>query len=170
MTNLGATGWYVVRTHARQEVKAAVNLERQGYRTYLPRYLRRRQHARRVEIIPAPLFTCYLFVAIDIASQRWRSIQSTYGVVQLVCNGANPALVPPAIVADFRNRENEQGFVQLAQRGLTKGEQVRVVEGVFSPGLGLFEGMTDNERVTVLLDLLGRKVRISMEQTAVAAL
>jgi transcriptional antiterminator RfaH len=167
--DIGAGNWYIVRTHARAEVKAAVNLERQGFATYLPRYLKRRRHARRVEIVPAPLFPRYLFVAIDVATQRWRSIQSTFGVAQLVCNGEDPSAVSAAVVDELRRREDEQGFVQLARRGFAHGEKVRVVEGVFSACLGLFEGMTDNERVTILLDLLGRKVRVVMDLDAVAA-
>ena len=35
-----------------------------------------------------------------------------------------------------------------------------MLDGVFSSWIGLFEGMTDEERVTVLLELLGRKVRV----------
>ena len=169
MSDPCAGNWYIVRTHARAEVKAALNLERQGFATYLPRYLKRRRHARRVEIVPAPLFPRYLFVAIDIAGQRWRSIQSTFGVAQLVCNGDDPSAVSAAIVEELRQREDEKGFIQFARRGFARGEKIRVVEGVFSACLGLFEGMTDHERVTVLLDLLGRKVRVVMDRDAVAA-
>lgn len=169
MIELAGKSWYIVRTHARAENKAALNLERQGFPTYLPRYLKRRRHARRVEIVPAPLFPRYLFVAIDVASQRWRSIQSTFGVAQLVCNGDDPSAVSAAIVDELRKREDEKGYVQLTRRGFARGEKIRVVEGVFSACLGLFEGMTDNERVTVLLDLLGRKVRVIMDRDAVAA-
>ena len=169
MTDLAARSWYIVRTHARAEAKAALNLERQGFSIYLPRYLKRRRHARRIEIVPAPLFPRYLFVAIDIASQRWRSIQSTFGVAQLVCNGEDPSAVSAAIVDELKKREDDKGYIQLTRRGFAHGEKVRVVEGVFSACLGLFEGMTDNERVTVLLDLLGRKVRVIMDLDAVAA-
>lgn len=169
MIDLGTKSWFIVRTHARNEIRAALNLERQGFPTYLPRYMKRRRHARRVENVPAPLFPCYLFVAIDIASQPWRSIQSTFGVAQLVCNGDTPAAVPGAAVDELRQREDAKGFVQLARRGFARGQSIRVVEGLFSACLGLFEGMTDNERVTILLDLLGRKVRVDMDLDAVAA-
>ena len=64
-----------------------------GFETYLPRYEKRRRHARRVETVAAPLFPRYLFVAIDLASQRWRSIHSTIGVSRLVCNGEDPAVL-----------------------------------------------------------------------------
>ena len=36
-------------------------------------------------------------------------------------------------------------------------------DGAFQQCLGLYEGMTSNERVTVLLELLGRKVRVSLD-------
>ena len=65
--------WYVVQTQAHAETKACWHLARQGFETYLPRYLKRRRHARRVEMVQAPLFPRYLFVVIDIATQRWRS-------------------------------------------------------------------------------------------------
>jgi transcriptional antiterminator RfaH len=69
--------WYVVQTHANAEAKAYTHLEKQGFQAYLPRFLKRRRHARRVETVPAPLFPCYLFVTIDVATQRGRSIHST---------------------------------------------------------------------------------------------
>ena len=48
------------------------------------------------------------------------------------------------------------------------GESVRVVDGVFSPCLGLFEGMLDRERVVVLLELLGRRFAWPMDEDALA--
>lgn len=83
MSDVIGQRWYVVQTKVNCEAKAAENLRRQGYETYLPRYLKRRRHARRVDLTAKPLFPCYMFVAIDVAMQRWRSIQSTFGVSRL---------------------------------------------------------------------------------------
>ncbi len=162
--------WYVVHTHPHAETKAASHLERQGYSTYLPRYLKRRRHARRVEIVPAPLFPRYLFVAIDMLTQRWRSIQSTVGVSQLVCRGDEPAALPAVVIDELQGRHNAAGFVELdLGPRFAPGEKIRVVEGAFAACLGLFEGMADRERVAILLDLLGRKVRVVLDGDAIAA-
>src|SRR5262249_31405021 len=111
-----------------------------------------------------------LFVAFDKATQRWRSIQSTLGVAQLICHGEEPATVGADIVDALRAREDERGFIRLVQaRTFAPGDRVRIVEGVFAAALGLFESMTDKERVTILLDLLGRKVRVVLDVEAVAA-
>lgn len=162
--------WYVVQTQINAESKAARNLVRQGFEIYLPRYLKRRSHARKVEKIAAPLFPRYLFVRIDVATQRWRSIQSTFGVSRLVLNGCDPAPVAQQVLSLLRAREDESGYVRLDQRPkFALGEKVRVMAGVFADNLGLFDGLADRDRIAILLDLLGRKVRVSIEADMVAA-
>lgn len=170
MTALVSRRWYVVQTHANAETKAAMHLQRQGFETYLPRYLKRRRHARRTETVAAPLFPRYLFVAFDASRQRWRSIQSTFGVTNLVCTGEDPATLPNEVVEKIRHREDEHGFIRLEMAPqFAPGDKIRVVDGVFSLCSGLFEGMTDRERVTILLELLGRKVRVVLDMDSVAA-
>ena len=161
--------WFVAQTHAHAEHKAAEHLARQGYLTYLPRYRKRRRHARRVDEVAAPLFPRYLFIA-DAAAQRWRAIQSTIGISRLVCSGDAPAAVGSDVVDALRAREDERGFVRLdIGPRFRQGDSVRVVDGAFAACLGLFESMTDGERVAILLDLLGRKVRVVLNADFVAA-
>ena len=104
--------WFVAHTQPNAEAKAVANLNRQGFEAYFPRYLKRRRHARKVDTVAAPLFPRYVFVAVDISAQRWRSIYSTVGVARLVCNGDEPAAVPDAVVAVLRERE-DNGFIKL---------------------------------------------------------
>lgn len=170
MTAETAARWYVVHTHPHAEDKARFHLDRQGFQTYLPRYLKRRRHARRVEVVASPFFPRYLFVAVDIATQRWRSVQSTIGVSRLVCNGEDPATVPDRIIAQIKQNEDERGFIRIDQRPrFSRGDKIRVLEGAFSDCFGLFEGATSEERVAILLDLLGRKVRVFLETNIIAA-
>ena len=105
-----------MRTQPRAESKARAHLGRQGFETYLPRYFKKRRHARRVETVQAPLFPSYLFVAIDREKQRWRSISSTVGVSHLVCNGEEPAPVPDYVIDALRDREDETGLIRLPVR------------------------------------------------------
>lgn len=162
--------WYVVQTHVNAEAKAAANLERQGFLVYLPRYLKRRSHARKIDTVARPLFPRYLFVAIDVATQRWRSIQSTLGVSRLVCWSGEPASVDNGVINALKKREDEAGFIKLVRRfGFTPGDKVRIVEGAFVDNFALVDGISDRERVAVLLDLLGRKVRVFVEADLIAA-
>jgi len=161
--------WYVVQTRVNAETRAACNLARQGFEVYLPRYLKRRSHARKVENVPVPLFPRYMFVWIDTATHRWRAVQSTFGVSNLIFNGADPAQLPREVVNCLKAREDGCGYVQLDQRPkIALGAKVRVLTGVFAENLGLFDGMADRDRVAVLLDLLGRKVRVTLDAGIVA--
>jgi transcriptional antiterminator RfaH len=162
--------WFVAHTQPHAEAKATSHLNRQGFEIYFPRYLKRRRHARRIETVAAPLFPRYLFVAVDIAAQRWRSIYSTIGVARLVCNGDQPTAVPDGIVEALKCREDANGFIKLDYRPpFRPGDKVRVLDGAFSSCLGLFESMAERERIAILLDLLGRKVRVVLDADLVAA-
>jgi transcriptional antiterminator RfaH len=162
--------WYVVHTHPHAEAKATAHLSRQDFDIYFPCYVKRRRHARRIETVTAPLFPRYLFVAIDLNAQRWRSICSTVGVSRLVGNGEDPSPVPVGIVEALKNREDANGIIKLDCRPrFHVGDKIRVLDGAFSSCLGLFEGMAERERIAILLDLLGRKVRVILDADLVAA-
>jgi transcriptional antiterminator RfaH len=162
--------WYVVQTQPHAEWRAAQNLARQGFGSYLPRYLKRRRHARRIDMVARPLFPSYLFVAVDMTTQRWRVISSTFGISRLVCNGDEPAAVSDQVIMQMRSRENSDGLIQLNTGSrFAPGDSIRITDGVFSACLGLYEGMADHQRIAVLLDMLGRKVRVTIDGDAVAA-
>lgn len=162
--------WYVVQTQVNCEAKAAQHLVRQGFEVYLPRYLKRRRHARKVDFTAKPLFPRYMFVAIDMATQRWRSIQSTFGVSRLVSNGDDPATVPEGVVHALKAREDDKGFIRMDFRPVfAPGDKVRVLAGAFMDSSGMFNGMADRDRVSILLDMLGRKVRVLLDTDMVAA-
>ena len=151
--------WYVVFTHPHGEETASRHLERQGFATYLPRRWTLRRHARRQERVARPLFPRYLFVALDVCTQRWRSVHSTVGVSRLVCRGDAPAPVPEGVVEQLIEQQDELGCIRFAPR-FRRGDRVRILDGAFADLLGLYEEMTDTQRVTLLLDLLGRQVRV----------
>ena len=159
--------WYVVQTHAMAEEKAAFNLKRQGYGVYLPRYLKKRSHARRIDWVERPLFPCYLFVKLDVEATQWQAIRSTIGVSHFICLGEQPAPVPEGIV---EVREDENGLVGLSLGVLfEKGQEVEIKNGPMAEISAIFDCVDDKDRVYVLMDLLGRQVRVRVPLEAVQA-
>lgn len=163
--------WYAVRTQTNAEARAVAHLGNQGFAVYLPRYRKQRRHARRVETVLRPVFPGYVFVRLDIERQAWRAINGTFGVIGLVQFGMTPAPVPGGIVEALQAREDDAGAVQLAPEGLRAGECVRVREGAFEDCIGVLADVSDAQRVVLLLDLLGRevRVRVPMENLARAS-
>ena len=161
--------WYVVHTQPRGEETARRHLTRQGFNAFLPQYLKRRRHARRTDWIRAPLFPRYLFVAMDIAMTRWRAISSTVGVSHLVCHGERPAQVPEGIVEEIQGCLGADGLVAVEPEiPFRKGDVVRVTAGALVDQTGLFECTSDADRVILLLDLLGRQVKVKLPLDTVA--
>jgi transcriptional antiterminator RfaH len=168
MDELGSR-WYVAQTRPHAENKASAHLLRQGFGVYLPRYKKQRHHARRLETVVVPLFPGYLFVAVDMAAQRWQAIQSTIGVARLVRDGERPAPAPQQVIDTLKANEDEDGFIRLKPRRFTPGDKIRIISGAFDDCLGLYEGMSGERRVAILLELLGRKVRVVLGAEVIEA-
>jgi transcriptional antiterminator RfaH len=161
--------WFVVRTQPNGEFKALAHIMRQGFDAYLPRYLKRRRHARKTDTVQKPLFPGYLFVGMDPEHARWRALNSTIGVSELICHSGVPAPVPDQIIGDIRRHEDESGYVVLGERaGLKPGDKVRITDGTMADQVGIFDAPSDQHRAFLLLELLGRQVRVKMPLTALA--
>ncbi len=160
--------WYAVYTRPHAETKALDHLLRQGYCAYLPRFRTQITHARRRQVVLRPLFPRYLFAGVGGGTMRWHPIRSTFGVTDLVRAGDEPATVPSEVVEAIREREQAGGFDRLGlQRSLRLGELVRVTAGALEDLVGRLVELRDQDRVVVLLELLGRAVRVQLRAEAV---
>ncbi len=164
-----AAQWYVVQTRPHAELEAQGHLRRQGFTTYLPKLIKPRRHARRVDMVSRPLFPRYLFVLVDTANQRWRAVRSTVGVIALVGGKDGPTPLRHGIVEALREQEGADGFFHAWTASFSPGAAIRVMDGIFASCLGFFEAMSDGQRVSVLLDLLGRQVRVVLDARSVTA-
>jgi transcriptional antiterminator RfaH len=160
--------WYAVHTRPQSEMRAFENLLRQGYQAYLPRYRTQISHARRLQTVLRPLFPRYLFAGIDRTTMRWRPVLSTIGVSDVVRTGDEPAPLPDGFIERMRQQEADGAFDALVRQRLPRlGDLVRVTAGAFEDMIGRLVELRDQDRVVVLLELLGRTVRTEVETMAV---
>lgn len=141
------------------------HLERQGYACFLPKFRETLiEDGRRISR-SGVLFSRYVFVLII---DRWHSIMGTIGVSALIKNGERPAIVPEEFILDLRARADGEGFIDLSAplNVRKRGDAVTVISGPFYGFHGIYEARTKEQREQVLLDLLGRKVRVEVDQTA----
>jgi len=161
MTVTPSAQWCVANTRVNAEFTAAAQLQRQGFVAYLPVYKKLRIHARRKEWVTRPLFPRYLFVGITENNQRWQAIKSTIGVSHLVSFNGRPAPVSDDLIASLRAREDDAGMVTLGIASqFKKGEAVKFHTGALCDQAGIFECVDDKDRVVVLLELLGRTIKV----------
>lgn len=164
------TYWCAVNTQVNAEDKAVFHLMRQGFSVLLPKHLKRRAHARKIEWVPRPLFPGYLFVEIDLESSPWRAIRSTVGIFDVIRFGDKPAPVPKQVINEIKARQDADGLVKMREgKRFKSGDPVRVLQGAIGEVEALFDSVDDQNRVTVLLSFLGRQVRAQVSKNAVFA-
>lgn len=155
--------WYVVHTLPKQEEIAFQNLQNQKFEAFLPRFHRTRRHARKVDVVIAPLFPRYLFVAFDIEKDRFLTINSTRGVQYLLRQEGMPAVVPVGVVESLQESADIEDLVPLSSLELfTKGAKLEVLSGPLQGYTGVFEKMSDADRVELLLTMMGRNVKVAV--------
>lgn len=161
--------WYVVHTKPRGETLAEVNLQRQAFETYLPWYKRVAKHRGTWKEIVEPLFPRYLFLRIDPTQQTVAPIRSTLGVTTLVTFGHRLMPVPDAVIDTLReNADAQTGAIAAPKHDLRKGQAVAITAGPFEGLEGIFDASSGEERVAILLNVLGKATRVVMARSNVA--
>jgi Transcription termination factor nusG len=94
--------WACAQLQPQRERLALHCLTLAGYTVYRPLLRQHRvSRGRKIETRP-PLFPGYCFVLVEL---QWHTARWAPGVTRLVLDGAAPARVPDAVIAEIRSRE-----------------------------------------------------------------
>ena len=159
--------WYLVQLKPNGHRLAKANLERQGFKTFLPQQNVTTRSAHKFVDRHVPLFPGYMFVELDTAQNAWRKVNSTLGVARIVSLGGTPTPVPSAIINEFISRCDDDGILR-PTLGLEVGQDVQVLRGPFANFVAKVEEISPDQRVWILIDLLGQSSRISVTKDAIA--
>jgi transcriptional antiterminator RfaH len=156
-----------VKTEFHEERRVAVRLEHADFEVYAPRSreILAGRGGRKIQRTE-PVFSGYLFVRKDKDNERFRELVTTRGVL-----GALDGVLAHLEIQKIRAREDEDGFVVLFDRAeFEAGQRVRVRDERFEGLVGIYQGMTSDEKSKVLFRMLGseRSVIVST-QSLVAA-
>ena len=159
--------WFVVMTQPHKEDLAAQNLRNQSFLTFLPRQLTTVRHSRRTLQKLNPVFPQYLFVSLDPAKQRWRAVNGTLGVRNLLAGPAGPLPVRAGVIETMLASSDERQVLKFHQPGLKPGDKVRLISGPFAGMLGSLYSLDAPRRVRLLLEIMNGAVLASVEADSV---
>jgi len=169
-TFVALQSWFAVLTKPRAEAEARICLLRQGFETLFPRTRRSVRAASGMVVRTESLFPRYVFIHSDPSLQSLAPVRSTRGVCTIVRFGGEPARVPEAVIEQIRSRmEGDDGFVRLAPPELTPGAKVRIQEGPFSGLDAIFGSAHGEDRVRLLLSMLGTEREIVVPRHVLGA-
>ena len=154
--------WYLIITKSRQESTAIINLENQGYTTYCP--------IVKINKKNVVLFPGYIFIYLDKNNENWSPIRSTKGVLNFVRFGLNFAQVPDTIIKFLKANEliSKEKLNNLNR--FKSGDKIQITDGVFKNCVAIFKSPLPQERVILLMDILGQQQSISIKQESVMRL
>ena len=154
--------WYLIKTKPRQEKIAIANLENQNYRVYCPNAL--------INNRDQFLFPGYLFIQLDNRSQDWSPIRSTRGILNFVRFGLSYAKIPDPIIEFIRINEKNTANKIKNINDYKKGDKVQVTDGIFKNCVAIFQSIKSDERVLILLNLLGQEQTIKINKKSIVRL
>ena len=159
--------WFCVRSQTKREHLAAEHLRRLGgVEVFLPRIRFRRNTRRGVVWFNEALFPNYLFACFDWKASlaRVHHAPNVRGVIHF---GDKWPTIPNHVVDELRRVIGEKQL-HVVDPSVAAGDQVQIADGVFH-GLKavVTQVMPARQRVTVLLDFLGRQTAVELPLAAV---
>lgn len=121
--------WFVVVTNPRCLLRAQLDLDAAGYRTFTPKSRRWVSHARVRKAVEKPILSRYLFVEVDYPRQSFGGVKAANGVESVLSNHGVPAPVPSRFVEDLLQRYLKGEWDEVTNKALPLGARVRIVEG-----------------------------------------
>jgi transcriptional antiterminator RfaH len=167
---LKAEDWFVAQLKPNGLALAQRNLARQGFAHFSPMREETVRQRGSALVAPRPLFPGYIFVQFDRSSQHWPAINATRGVTRLLLNDPRkPEPLAPQFMAGLLARCDDREVLQ-APDSLTTGDRIRVISGPFAEIVSTVESLEKDQRIQLLIDLMGQKVRVHVPAASVELL
>ena len=154
--------WYLVKTKSKQENISILNLENQNFHVYCP-------HAR-INNKNVALFPGYIFIQLDKDTQNWSPIRSTKGVLHFVRFGLSYAKIPDNIIEFIKTNQLNTAEKLKNINKFKSGDKVQITDGVFKNCIAIFKSYKSDERVILLINLLGQQQKLTIKQESLNAL
>ena len=165
--------WYVVHTYSGYENKAKLALEERI------KSAKKEQEFGEI-IVPEEnvvelvkgqkkttkrrFFPGYILVKMTLNDETWHIVKNTPKITGFVGDKVRPVPVPESDVQKMTNRIAEGQVKPRPRISFSEGENVRVVDGLFSNFNGVVEDVNpDKGKVKVLVSIFGRSTPVELD-------
>ena len=159
--------WYLLQTKPNAHVTAYDNLRRQGFDVFLPLIIKTTKKNGNFLDIKTPLFPGYLFMGSSIDPTPWKSVNGTRGVSKAVTLDGVYRPINTHIIEGLQQRCNEQDIFQ-SLRDIDVGDRAKIERGPFAEFICVVEQIKDDQRTSVLIDLLQQQTRAEVSLDSVS--
>ena len=164
--------WYALQCRFQQELKTEIALQARGVNVYCPLTLadkRRITTYATFKNLTEPLFERYVFFQMDEGIDDFYHITKCPGVTKIVKMSKRedgylyPTVIPNEIIDQLKAHEDGQGIHSCHKVDYEKGDEIRVVRGVFKDLPGEIYSNDKEKRVFVLIELFNAIKKVEIE-------
>jgi transcriptional antiterminator RfaH len=152
--------WHLLMTKPREDERAEQHLLNQGFRIFRPRVRRFTIKGGKQTAITESLFPRYIFIYLDDILGNWAKIRSTRGVAGLVRFSDMPAKVPNSLIRVLKQQCGGDDVMDMTENRpfvYDTGDEVEITEGSFRGIQAIIREQKGEDRVVLLLNLLGKE-------------
>lgn len=154
--------WFVVKIKPNSYDLANRNLKRQSFKTFHPVMKITIRKNNRFITKEVSVFPGYIFVSFDPICTNWHSINSTYGVSQILCFNSKPAEISSDLILQLMKKYN-LNQMDFENSKLQQGDLIKIEAGPFTNFFAKIENVDKSDRIWLLLDYNGRKQRVNFK-------
>ena len=154
--------WFIVQIKPNSYHSATQNLERQGFKTFLPKMEITQRQENKFLVKNVYVFPGYMFVGFDPHIISWTKINSTYGVSKILAFNKKPSEISSDLILELKTRY-EINSNSMQRKELQKGDAIKLNKGPFAELIAKFESLDKNNRIWVLLEVMGGHRRIRLQ-------
>ena len=154
--------WLIAQIKPNSYDLAVRNLERQGFKTFLPKMeITQRQKDKFIDK-NVYVFPGYMFVCFDPNITIWTKINSTYGVSKILASNNKPSEISSDLILELKNRY-EINSNSTEKEKLQKGDSIKFYAGPFADLIAKVENVDKNNRIWFLLEGIGSNKRLKLQ-------
>ncbi|KLV03944.1 transcriptional regulator [Photobacterium aquae] len=155
--------WFLLYCKRSEQERAVINLDRQGVECYYPQVtVEKIVRSKRVSS-QEPLFPNYMFVYFDPEMISYTTVRSTRGVADFIRQGKTPQRVDPDLIYSLMVNEDSAEQQAKLSNLPQPGETLKLAQGQFKGIEAIYHEPDGEKRSFMLINLLGKQVKVSVQ-------
>ena len=154
--------WSIAQIKPNSYNSAIQNLERQGFKTFLPKMEITQRQENKFVVKNVHVFPGYMFVCLDQNIITWTKINSTYGVSKILTFSNKPAEISSDLILELKNRY-EINSKSTKKEKLQNGDSIKFFKGPFTDLIAKVESGDEKNRIWILLEAMGGYQRLKLQ-------
>jgi len=170
--------WYVVNTYSGHEEKVKENLEMRTesmgmenniFRVIIPeqKEVEIKDGVRKEKV--KKMFPGYVLVEMIMSDEAWYVVRNTPGVTGFIGSSGKGAKPTPLLPQEIDKILANEGINNMeVNTDVEVGDSIQIIEGPFKGMFGKIESIdSENQKLTVLIDLFGQETPVEVELTQI---